>query len=142
MGVILHNPLRHKLETLSEGQWFRSAFRQHCGRFLNLDEIGSHGSDAVCMHLCKFRAIHWTPPFLSLAFAFGGANVEPPGFGSPFVFSGYFNGWGEPDLAIAHSGDNTVTVLPVSIKSRRFSGQLALFANPNDPSTYLCAFSQ
>jgi hypothetical protein len=30
---------------------------------------------------------------------------------SPFVSSGYFNGWGEPDLAIAHLGDNTVTVL-------------------------------
>jgi hypothetical protein len=72
----------------------------------------------------------------------GVQTSSPPGFGSPFVFSGYFNGWGEPDLAIAHSGDNTVTVLPVSIKSRRFSGQLALFANPNDPSTYLCAFSQ
>ena len=98
-------------------KWFRRAFRQHCGRFLNLDEIGSHGSDAVCMHLCKLRAIHWTPPFLSLAFAFGGANVKPPGFGSPFVASGYFNGWGEPDLAIAHSGDNTVTVLPMSMKS-------------------------
>ena len=34
-----------------------------------------------------------------------------------FVASGYFNGWGEPDLAIAHSGDNTVTVLPMSMKS-------------------------
>jgi hypothetical protein len=61
MGIILDNSLGHKSEALSESQWFCGAYRQHCGRLLNFDEVGSHGSDAVCMHLHKFCAVHWMP---------------------------------------------------------------------------------
>ncbi|MGC9945568.1 MAG: hypothetical protein ABSF64_04170 [Bryobacteraceae bacterium] len=63
MGVILDNPLRQQREALSEGQWFRSAFRQHCGCLLNLNKVGLHSSYAVCMHLQEFRTVHSMPPF-------------------------------------------------------------------------------
>jgi hypothetical protein len=64
VGVIFSDTLRHQPEPLSEGHCFRSAFRQHCRRFLSLGKVSSHGSDAGFMHLHKFRAIHSTPPSL------------------------------------------------------------------------------
>jgi hypothetical protein len=62
-GVILYNPLRRKREALFERERFRSAFRQHGGRLLNLNEVAPHGGDTVCVHLQEFLSAHPTPPF-------------------------------------------------------------------------------
>lgn len=123
MGVILGNSLRHKSEALSEAQWLPSAFRQHCGCLFNLAEVGWHGSDAVaCISKNSSRFIRRRLSFdklipLSPAFAFEGANVEPPGSCSSFVFSAYFNGYGERDLATTNSG------------ARRFNAKASHSAN-------------
>jgi len=83
VGIILDNPLRHKSEALCEIQRFRIAFRQHCESLLNLDEVGLHGSEAVCMHQQEFRAIHWMPTSKK-ALKTVPSNPKPSIFTSPY----------------------------------------------------------
>jgi hypothetical protein len=63
MGGVLDHALRTQPQALSEGKRLGGAFREHRGRFLGLDEVGSHGLYASRMQIHKLFVIHWSATF-------------------------------------------------------------------------------
>jgi len=60
---MLDNALRGQHQALSEGQRLGGAFSKHSGRFLDLNEVGSHGRYAGRMQIQKLFVIHRSASF-------------------------------------------------------------------------------
>jgi hypothetical protein len=58
VGRMLDNALRRQPQALFQGQGFCGAFRKHCGRLLDLNEVGSHGLDAGRVQIQELFVIH------------------------------------------------------------------------------------
>ena len=62
VGCMLDDALRRQPQALSQRQRPCGAFCEHRGRFLDLDEVGSHRLYAGRMQSQKFFVIHSVPP--------------------------------------------------------------------------------
>jgi hypothetical protein len=58
MGCLLDKGLRRQLQALSQRQRFCGAFCKHRRRFLDFNEVGSHGRYAGRMQIQKLFVIH------------------------------------------------------------------------------------
>jgi hypothetical protein len=63
MGGVLDHTLRPQPQALSQRKRLGGAFREHRGRFLGLDEVGSHGLYASRMQIQKLFVIHLSATF-------------------------------------------------------------------------------